>query len=211
MTFIGFLAVTSVGVPLIVGIIHYKRLSPNIRWILYYIAVSSLFSAAVTYASNNNIFTYSIVLANIFAETLFILYIYQRVLNTLLPRWLFIVAGGGFVLLFVILNIVLENPVSKLAILWPTESVLVIILCLLYFLKTSRELAILNLAGTTLFWVSTAFLLFFSVELFFFILQSPISKLPIEVQSTIGTIFHQPIIVFANLLIALGLWQKQPG
>lgn len=209
--FITYLSAYSVGIPLIVGIINFKRLSPTIRWIVYYIAVSSTFSFVISYAALSNIITYSLTSANIFIEALFILYIYYRVLTPFFQRWIFMAVGIGFVSLFGILWIVADDPILKLTILWPTESVLVIVLCLLYFLKVSRELMIINLAETTLFWVSTAFLLYFSIELFFFILQGPISVLSEEAQNTISAIFNQPIIVIANLLIALGLWQKQPG
>ncbi len=210
-TLLSYLTAYSVGIPLIVGIINFKRLSPTIRWIVYYIAVSSTFSLVITTAALNNIITYPLVLANIFTETLFILYIYYRVLTPFFHRGVFMVAAIGFSSLFAIVGIFLEDPILKLTILWPTESVLVIILCLLYYLKVSRELMIINLAETTLFWVSTAFLLYFSIEMFFFILQGPISTLPSDIQSIVSAIFNQPIIVIANLLIAFGLWQKQPG
>lgn len=209
--FITYLSAYSVGIPLIVGIINFKRLSPTIRWIVYYIAVSCTFSGVIMYAALSGIITYPLVLANIFVETLFILYIYYRVLTPFFQRWIFIAGGIGFISVFGILGIVLKDPILKLTIFWPTESVIVIVLCLLYFLKLSWELTIINLAETTLFWVSTTFLLYFSVELFFFILQGPISALAPDVQGIISAIFNQSIIVIANLLIAFGLWQKQPG
>jgi hypothetical protein len=89
------------------------------------------------------------------------------------------------------------------------ESLIVMALCILLWLKIMRELKIERLISTPIFWFNTAFLGYFSVNFILFIFSNDLNKLAVEL--TIQPwIVHAFLLIIYYTLLAIGLWKKQP-
>ncbi len=201
-------ASASVLLPLIIGLVRFQRLDPAIRPVVYYILFSFIFSISslfVVFALQKS--NQWLIWLHASIELGFIAYIYQRVLGSALPRWFFPVLMGSFLLLFTVLAA--QNGIGQMPVALRTvEACIVIALCIFYFYHISRELNMLHLERSAMFWVTTAFLIFFCATTFFFLLISQINQLddPTQGMMLYHYFFQAPIIV-ANFLISIGLWQ----
>lgn len=202
-----FLVTGSVLAPLTVGLIQYPRLDPTLRLVFYYIVTSACFAAAISYSGHvlgqNNQWLLWI---NTSIEVVFIIYIYRSALGKLLPQWVYpalVISFSLMVAVLAALGDIRQSPsVPRTA-----GAILIISFCLLYFYKMSRDLSVLRLERSGMFWFTVAFLLYACVELFFFILNNQINAQPQEVAVIIYMYFNFLPIVITNLIIAIGIWQ----
>lgn len=194
--------------PLIIGLIRFWKLDPVIRPVVYYLVASAGFAIASMVAiyilgQQNQWLSWPYAVI----ELAFILYIYRGVLGNTVPRWIFLVLGGGFFILTTVL--VIRNGIHEPAVIpRSVESCIVIGLCILYYYHLSQELNILHLERSAMFWITTGFLLFFCVELFFFLLQDQILTLEEQDARSIYQYFYMAPIIVTNLIIAIGLCQN---
>jgi hypothetical protein len=111
---------------------------------------------------------------------------------------------------FAILNVVFFQSIYEMnAPVRGVESLIVMTLCILLWLKIMRELKIERLISTPVFWFNTAFLGYFSVNFILFIFSNDLNKLAVEF--TIQPwIVHAFLMIIYYTLLAIGLWKKQP-
>lgn len=198
----------SVFLPLITGLIRFRKLDSVIRPVVYYIAASAGFaivSLIMVYALGQQnqwlSWPYAVI------ELAFIAYIYQGVLGNAAPRGLFYALAGGFLVITALLA--LNSDIHHPAVVPRTiESCIVIGLCIFYYYHLSQELKVLRLERSAMFWITTGFLLFFSVELFFFLLSGQILSLEQEDAQRIYQYFYMTPIIVTNLIITIGLCQE---
>ncbi len=87
-----------------------------------------------------------------------------------------------------------------------TSSILFSILSTLWFLKIIREMSVGILTNLPVFWMNSAFLLYFSGSLFLFLLFEPLGKLH-ETSAIVSYMFHNLLGVIKNILIGVGFWK----
>ena len=87
-----------------------------------------------------------------------------------------------------------------------TNSILFSILSTLWFLKIIREMSVGILTNLPVFWMNSAFLLYFSGSLFLFLLFEPLGKLH-ETSAIVSYMFHNLLGVIKNILLGVGFWK----
>lgn len=113
---------------------------------------------------------------------------------------------AGFTI-FAILNSIFNESILQFnAVARGVESILIILLVLLYFYVTLKTLKVSRLESSPLFWISSGLLIYFSAGLFVFIYSNYV----LESQQASFTVWgiHTFMSIVRNLFFAVALWVK---
>ena len=208
MGLIDLLTTSSVLIPLLVGIYRFSGLSDNLKLVTYFLFSGTLFNLAsvilITIWEANTIPLFHVYLVTEFA---FITLIYQKTLKGFISDKAFWAVGLIFLateLVEISLGGWYAFPMEARSL----ESVSVIVFCLLYFYRVSKEMVILHLEKEPMFWITIGLLLFFAGTLNYFLLYEHINSLGTRYAELVFSYIYQSLTILGNLLIAIGLWQK---
>lgn len=198
-TFLGTL------IPVCIGLLHYRKLKPsakNIVWLAFVSFVFDIVGRVLWWNKIPNLFV-----GNMYAiiEFAIISFIYKFEFKSFIPKyWLETVVG--VTVCFFLYNLLwgqgffFNNTLSK-----TIESVLLILFSLLYFHKTIKELKITRLEATPMFWFNSGVLLYFSGSLFIFIFSNYLLTYSKELGIQIWAI-HAFFMMLFYFTISIALW-----
>jgi hypothetical protein len=192
--------------PITMAIIRRRYLRNELQFIGWFLALGALgeiLSQVTARLHMPNLYIlhmYTIIEFNIIA--LF----YLRFFGDFYPRWL---VPGLMVCftVFAILNSIFLQPITGFnTYARGTVGVLTIMLALLCFYKMLIELRTKRLDQHPVFWINTGFLLYFSGNLFFFILNNALLKEPNQSLSFMSWGLSSLLMALLYLFIGVGLW-----
>lgn len=198
-TFLGTL------IPVCIGLLHYRKLRPSAKNIVWLVFVSFVFDIAGRILWWNKI--PNLFVGNVYAivEFAIISFIYKFEFKNFIPQY-WLEAVVGISLIFFLYNLFwgqgffFNNTLSK-----TVESVLLILFSLLYFHKTIKELQIAQLEATPMFWFNSGVLLYFSGSLFIFIFSNYLLIYSQELGIQIWAI-HAFFMMLFYFTISIALW-----
>lgn len=135
-----------------------------------------------------------------------LVFLFHKPLSSFFPKnsvWIWI---GGFFLFSLGNSLFIESIFQFNAIAKGVESILCIILALLYFYQTLKTLEVRHLEYHPLFWISSGMLIYFSASLFMFIYSNYI-LVSESISFTIWGI-HAFLSIVLNLFYFAALWVK---
>ena len=144
----------------------------------------------------------------VWVEFCFLIQIYQKGLARFAPRTLFLGIMAAFTLLFVV-NGVWINGFSNMPSLTLTVETLTLIgMTFLYFVKIFQEMRIVQLERQFMFWFSAGNLLFFSMNSLLYIFSSFVNQQATEVALQIWGI-RAALLIFIYLMYTIALLCKE--
>lgn len=188
----------------ILGLLMWNRLLPVQRRIAIGLLVISAFQAlAIVLAAfhHSNLEGYHVY---IIFELAIVLYIFQDLLDKLAGKYLMFIILAAFILLEIVQNIFISSFHTFPAVTRTVESILVIALGLSYFFDTMRRTEAMNLLSEPLFWVASAYTIYFACNLLLFAFGAFIQSQSNEVFAAVWDIHAVlNILLYSILLIAL--------
>ena len=133
-----------------------------------------------------------------------ILYIFKDFLHRLFSFPIHFVLIGALICLEITLDLTISSISSFPSITRTTESVVVLLIALTYFFDTMRRQEVVHLTREPLFWVSSAYLIYFACNLLLFAFGTFIQNQSAEVFDVVWDIHAVlNILLYSILLIAL--------
>lgn len=205
------LSALSVLLPIGAAGLRYRSHDGVLRLLAWFMFISGLFElilfiTSVLSVQNNLPITHVFAAVNL----LFLSTLYYRTLHGRLLRR-FIGLTTGLNLVFILYNALLPGSIWRFPSRpFTVQSALFIGLALLYFYQLLRQPAATALAAQPLFWINAGVLLYFSGNLFVFMLRNWL--LLATPSSAHGSywLIHSAMNILANLLYAVGLLCKSP-
>jgi len=181
---------------------RYRALDRGLRQLAWFFFLSGLFEGLTWGMANNMPFYHAFAAVNL----LFLCAFYDYVLRGQWSRrGVRLAAGLG--LGYLVYNTLLPGGIWQFpAHTLTAQCVLFISLSLLYFYQLLQQQPVLALERQPLFWLNAGVLLYFSVNLFVFLLQN---LLPTADSLAVWSI-HSVVNILANFFYALGLLCKPP-
>ena len=201
------LSVLSTTIPLILIIlIRNNTFNIQLKVLFFYLTSSFLIDVLsfLHFFSDNNSF-----LINSFTliEFLSILIIFEsQWMSKKMSQFLYAL-GLLFVIYFIL--VILYIPDLNLRYVWINvfKGIIIITLSVLYFFTLLNDLSISKLTLYYLFWLNTAFVIYFSVVLFIFLFMNyildPNASQPVKNLWLLHNLFH----ILYNILLAIGIFQ----
>jgi hypothetical protein len=201
------LSALSILLPIGAAGLKYSLHNRVLRLLAWFFFISGFFdlSLVVTnYLSIRNLPLFHIFAAvNLF----FLSAVYYYTLHGSLARQAVKIAAG-LGLLLVFYNAVFIGGIWQFPSLPITgQSILFIFLALLYFYQLLHQPAVFAIEKQPLFWINAAVLIYFSGNLFLFMLQNWLNRMQ-QPDYTSYWAIHSVVNIFANLLYAVGLLCK---
>lgn len=189
---------------------RYRALDRGLRQLAWFFFISGLFEVSLKLASSwgvaNNLPVFHGFAA---VNLLFLCAFYHSALRGRWPRRGVRLAAGlglGFTAYYALLpGRIWLFPSAAIT----AQSVLFIGLALLYFYQFLQQQPVLPLKKQPLFWLNAGVLLYFSANLFVFLLQNWLTHLPATEAVAVWSI-HSVVNILANSLYAVGLLCKPP-
>lgn len=184
---------------------RYRALDRGLRQLAWFFFLSGLFEALTWGRANNMPFFHAFAAVNL----LFLCAFYNYALRGPWTRrgvWLAAGLGLGLLVYTALLpGGIWQFPARALT----AQCVLFIGLALLYFYQLLQQQPVLALERQPLFWLNAGVLLYFSVNLFVFLLQNWLLQLPAADAVAVWSI-HSVVNILANFFYTLGLLCKPP-
>ena len=195
----------SVIIPLFIGLIIRKQMESTLKPVIFLILISlitELISLILLYNYINNMFVF-----NIYGiiEVILLIEFYKRFLNQFFQSKVHLILIALFTLLFVY-NTFLSHKFKNIDIISTSiESIIFILYALISFYFILKNLVFENLYHTPFFWINTAFLLYFSGNLFLFTFSSYLENH----ESTYVKLYliHSILNILTYILISIGFWK----
>ena len=190
------------------GLFFYKKLSPPLRIIVFFCGVALFVNVVSTFLANHGINNLFLIHLDTIVEFLILLKFYSLVLKEALPTRFFIWVGAYFAIIALAFAFTVQpfdtfNDYAR-----TLESIGVIALALLLFYRILVEMKIVRLEQSSVFWVNTGLLLYFSGGALLFSLSNMTLQLD-AVETAYLWGFHGMFYLVLYLLITLALWKDR--
>ncbi|MFT6923759.1 MAG: hypothetical protein ACJA1C_002779 [Crocinitomicaceae bacterium] len=164
------LSAFSILAPLIVGFVHFQKLSLNMKILYILIVITFVMEAAALILRLQGIRNLFIFHSYVYVEITVVMMIYYRLFDTF--RWK-LVAVILYVV-FIVFSILNVEYVEGLDVFNSNqryvEGLIIILLCVTYFVQLMRRAEHRHLHSLPSFWLNSGFLIYFSGTLFLFML-----------------------------------------
>ncbi|UYZ62108.1 hypothetical protein [Hymenobacter weizhouensis] len=207
LSVLNYLSAFSILLPIGAAGSRYQNLNQVLRRLAWFFFLSGLFD--VVLAITNHFVIRNLPLFHLFTAVnlLFLAALYYHTLHGKLVRRLVLVAAAAG-LVFVGYNAFFLEGIWQFPSLSITgQSLLFIVLALVYFYQLLQEPAEVPIEKQPLFWINAGVLLYFSGNLFLFMLQNWLNRMPQPNYNSYWAI-HSVVNILANLLYAVGLLCK---
>lgn len=189
--------------------LRYRTYGGTLRLLAWFFVVSGLFDLASVITDHWNI--RNLPLFHLFSvvNLLFLSAFYHRIIQG--RRWRQAIwVAAGLILLFTLYRAVLPGGLWQFpSAVMTAQCGLFMALALLYFYQWLHQPVLTAIEHNPLFWVNAGVLVYFSGNLFLFMLQEWISRTPQPHHANYWAI-HSVANIVANLLYAIGLLCKPP-
>ncbi|SDL08018.1 hypothetical protein SAMN05421823_104320 [Catalinimonas alkaloidigena] len=207
-TVLTYLSFLSIFFPLIAGIFYYAQLEQLLKTFTLFIIISALFDTTLTvttaYRVPNLPLTHLFLLVNLS----FFCYIYYALLSAKWAQYGLLVLASTTALL-VIANALLWGGLAHFPSLPLTlQSILLTCLALLYYYQMLTQQKILHIEKHPWFWINTGVLIYFSGNIFLFMLRNRMMDAHATDYSAYWAI-HSVLNIIANTLFGIGLLCKK--
>lgn len=191
----------------VLGLLYFRRLSPEMRVITLLCIASLSFSIITTYLSNRGVNNLFLIHIDTMVEGVILLLFYRLLLKDWLTSRFFISAAIVFVSTSVGIALTMQpfnrfNTYSR-----SLEAVGVIALALLFFYYILKEMKIMRLENAPAFWVNTGLLLYFSGGSLLFSLSNIMLNLSNTQNSYLWGV-HGMFYLVLYLLISVAFWKE---
>lgn len=195
----------SVALPLIIGLLRFKRLQIIQRYILALVIFSILVELAAVFIGRF-LHLRNLPLLHIFSAVQFTLLwlIFAKRLIPPFSKKSFLGILAAFWVFAIVCAIWIDGLYNFNAHARSFGAILIIFFCLCYFYQRLRKLDLENLEADPLFWIATGSLIYFSGSLILFIISNYILINEAMSISTWGV--HGIFNIFNNLFFMIALW-----
>ncbi|MCL3778831.1 hypothetical protein EMN47_00370 [Prolixibacteraceae bacterium JC049] len=191
--------------PLVLGLIKFKSLSQPLKIIVLHLVFVALFEVGSrlmrAYYGNNLPLLHLYTIEEFIMLGLF----FKSILEDYIPRNWIVLLISGFVSYSLVNSLFIQSLYMFNNFARGIESLLIIALAILYFIKVLNRLDIKKVTKEPLIWINTGILFYFSANLFNFILSNLALKVSSDLSRTVW-LFHGIFIWLLYILIAVGLW-----
>ncbi|MFD1819454.1 hypothetical protein SAMN04515674_102151 [Pseudarcicella hirudinis] len=206
-TLIAVYAPISLLLPVTVALVRKKYLVNELRPVAFYIGLQLFTEIFIRVLSFGFHVRNSLPFLHIYTvlEFSLICWFYYVFLKDFIHKNIIPVLVTGF-LLFAIINGVFIQTVFEFN-TYPRslESLLIVCLSLIAFYKMFQTLEYVRIDRTSVFWINSGFTLYFSGNLFLFVLGNLLLSKDQEL-SRMAWAIHAGLDIFMNIFIAIGLW-----
>jgi hypothetical protein len=202
------LSAVIVLLPIIISLIKFKALGPHLKALSFFLYITAILEVLSLYCASrgiNNFFLFHI--HTVFEYGCLALVYYYLFNSKIIKRVLL----GSIVLVavFAIADpIFIENIASMNTIPRFINSILLIVLSMLFFYKIFIDMKIFPLGSHPMFWINTGILIYFSGTLFLFIFSNSLMEQSDQTYWE-SWIIHSILNILLNLFFAIGLWHKR--
>lgn len=214
MLLISRLAVVSCFVPVLFFIFHFKvkalKLSHWTTWVGFTILNALIFdligAAFFVFKWGNN----SLLFLHLYtiAETTLLAFLFHYFFRSKTLRfWIF-----GFLILILSIEtfqltregyLFQMNPITR-----SLESLFVVFFSLLYFYRMLSEMKVQDISRDLMFWVSTAFLMYFGGNFILFLLSDQLIRNTPAITGIQVFVLHSILQLTLNTLLSIGIWRS---
>lgn len=200
--FINDISVLSVLLPILAALRFYRTFTLPFKILAYFFFISGIFDLALVLLvhygwSNNAPIIHLFVLVNI----VFLGLVYYKTFSSPLVKKLVMFLVPAIVILSIITSIFIEGIWAFPTISNSAQSVLFIFLSLLYFYQLLTRQEFVHIEKQGLFWINAGVLIYFSSNIFLFMLYNRI----IDSHEWNLWIIHSVTNIVANVLYTIGL------
>ncbi|MFW6371758.1 MAG: hypothetical protein ACOC10_11210 [Bacteroidota bacterium] len=198
----------SIFIPVIVGAVFYRKLNISHRYLYFFILIGFFTELITKYlryfteVKNNMPVGHMYISLSFIFIAIFYLHELKGYLNQKVIAFIIILFG-----LFSILNILfLQSYYDYPSVAGATSALILVLFSILLFSKIMNEGKIKHLSQSSLIWINTAVLIYYSGNFFFYILFNLILNHSIEfINKTLN--FFKILYVIFYFLLAMGLWK----
>ncbi|MBD2768074.1 hypothetical protein IC235_09245 [Hymenobacter sp. BT664] len=197
----GLLPLTAVG-------LRFRTFGPVLRQLAWFFFISVLFDLVSVVTDHLRI--RNIPLFHVFSvvNLLFLSALYHQALTGVLVRYTIRLAAGA-ILLYTVYSAGQPGQIWQFpSAVMTAQCVFFIVLSLIYFYQLLRQPVVVAIENNPLLWVNAGVLIYFSGNLFLFMLQAWISQTPQAQHYTNFWVIHSIVNILANLFYAAGLLCK---
>lgn len=195
--------------PLLLGLIRFKRLTQQQKLLLLMLGMALFLQFLgnlldVSTGTNNALYHLHVVV-----EFTLIALIYKNEIVPILSKRIFYTIGAGFLLLaladaFIIHGLSKAPDVSR-----PAEALLVNFFVVLYFIRLYRDMKIANPSARFHFWFSVGNLLFFNTNLLLYIFSNFLAEQFRDVAVTLY-FFHSVMVIVLYIILSYAVFIEEP-
>jgi hypothetical protein len=196
----------SVVVPLIVYLTRIRYATRRIHIIGAVIVLSALSDLAGMILFRQHIST--VLLFNLYYAMLFFLltWFYYEILFSNTRRVLVWVGLAVYLQSFLLVSIYVQSIFEYQTLLWVITAVIMIVYSIAYFFYSFSTIPASNIFGYTLIWINCAIMIYFSMNLFLFVMGNHVlTKLDPEMSLLVWS-FHNVNNIIKNILFSIGLF-----
>lgn len=206
---LNYISAFSILLPVGAGLLHYGQYVDFLRWLTVFFVISAFFDLAL--AVTNYFGIHNLFLFHVFAlvNLLFLAGFYYLIFDKKIVRQL-LVGTAFFILLLALARSAQVGSWQQFPSFSITlQGILFIFLALLYFYQLVRRQTLVPIERQPLFWINAGVLLYFSGNLFLFMLQSRLGGSEHAAYNAYWVI-HSIVNTIANVLYAVGFLCKPP-
>lgn len=206
MDIVMFIAFSSLLSPLLtLGLsLRVKNISYDVRLIQLLMAASFLIDVASLVAGRAGINTYPLGNAFFLIQSVIVTLIFGDALKIRkLSYWMV----GAFVVVFSINYFFIQGPYVLNSYSYSLSSIIFILLSLLYFRHLLIKLPVVFVERIPMIWITLSVLIYFSGNLFLFILNNYLTS-GVDGNQRVMWIIHNILNIVKNLLFLMAIWQS---
>lgn len=200
-----FLVVMGGAIPVTIGVWYYHHLSKASRLVWWVMVISLSCNILQIILRSYHIPNLFVGHLYTMAEFSLIAYVYHMEFRKFLPARFMLWLIGLFIGFSIVNILFIEGFYSNNSYQKTLESVLLILITLLYFYKTAKELKVARIEQAPLFWLSTGVLTYFCGSLFIFIFSNYLLTYSQELGIKIWAI-HAFFLLLFYLANSIALW-----
>jgi hypothetical protein len=207
--FISYFSAFILIAPLILGIIKYRIQEPYFRILTILLCISfitELYSfIAINFYKTSNIWAYNIY---VLTEGILIALFYFKSSNHRILKWIV----GVFIIAYLITSVyeallIKNNSLNNISITF--ESVMIISLSILTFFLLLKFPSNLNILSAPIFWANTAFLIYFSGNIFLHLFSKFLFENALYAFYELWGLWHSLLNIVFYLLISIAFWKSK--
>lgn len=206
---LSYLALGSTIIPFIFWVLR-KQYFKTTETIVFILILVSIFTEIACYVYQSVFRSDNIVILNGYAiveTTLICLFYYMTFLN----KWtrIFILLALFFYLIMAIQQIIINHKGSIGNISLTVEAVIIILLSIFAFHDLLKRAIYPNILDASVFWINSAFLIFFAGNLFLYLFSSYLQKHSLYVFFELWGLWHSLLNITFYTLISIGFWKTR--
>lgn len=186
------------------SLFFFKKLGEEIKILSFWVCFKVILEVLLLVAANNDLSTLALMHFYVPIEFCFLAFMFAKVSKTYISEKIYYYAMAVF-LIFSLLNVIFFEPLTTPNTLGRAlESILVMSFCFIYFAQLLSQLSVERLDKDPFFWISCALLLFFTANIFKFLVVSFFQE-PANF-SYFFEILLNFLNVLCNLAFCLAIW-----